>query len=201
MPSFSFIHAVKAKGWSYELKEKEGNFYSPKIDVDIRDSLGREWQCGTFQLDLQMPKRFRLSYTGSDGKEHVPVVLHRTILGSLERFMGVMLEHYKGVLPVWLSPVQARVIPLSDEHAKYAKGVLESVVVAGVRAEGDFDSGTMGAKIRNAQLQKIPYMLVVGKKEEGSGTVAVRSRSGEQKFGVKVEEFVSQVRAEAAAFR
>jgi len=195
----TLIHVVKSRGWKYEIKEKEGNFYSPKIDVDIRDSLGREWQCGTFQLDLQMPKRFKLAYTGSDGKEHTPVVLHRTILGSLERFMGVMLEHYKGVLPVWLSPVQARVIPLSDEHMGYASKVLSAVTSGGVRAEGDYASGTMGSKIRDAQLQKIPYMLVVGKKEQEAGTVAVRTRAGEQKFGVKVEEFVSQVKAEVAA--
>jgi threonyl-tRNA synthetase len=197
----TLIHVVKSRGWKYEIKEKEGNFYSPKIDVDIRDSLGREWQCGTFQLDLQMPKRFKLAYTGSDGKEHTPVVLHRTILGSLERFMGVMLEHYKGVLPVWLSPVQARVIPLSDEHVAYARKVLATISGGGVRAEGDYASGTMGSKIRDAQLQKIPYMLVVGKKEQESGTVAVRTRAGEQKFGVKTEDFVAQVRAEVAAHR
>ena len=197
----TLIRVVKSRGWSYEIKDKEGNFYSPKIDVDIRDSLGREWQCGTFQVDLQMPKRFKLAYTGSDGKEHTPVVLHRTILGSLERFMGVMLEHYKGALPVWLSPVQARVIPLSDEHTGYAKKVLATVAEGGVRVEGDFSSGTMGSKIRNAQLQKIPYMLVVGKKEEDSGTVAVRTRSGEQKFGVKATDFVAQVREEVSAHR
>ena len=197
----TLIRVVKSRGWAYEIKEKEGNFYSPKIDVDIQDSLGREWQCGTFQLDLQMPKRFKLAYTGSDGKEHTPVVLHRTILGSLERFMGVMLEHYKGVLPVWLSPVQARVIPLSDEHVDYAKSVLETLRAGGVRSEGDFASGTMGSKIRDAQLQKIPYMLVVGKKEEDSGTIAVRTRAGEQRYGVKAEDFAAQVRAEVSAYR
>jgi len=197
----TLINVVKSRGWSYEIKDKEGNFYSPKIDVDIRDSLGREWQCGTFQLDLQMPKRFKLSYTGSDGKEHTPVVLHRTILGSLERFIGVMLEHYKGVLPLWLSPVQVRVIPLSDEHVEYGQSVLVSLTGSGVRAEGDFTSGTMGAKIRNAQLQKIPYMLVVGKKEEDSKTVAIRSRSGEQTFSVKLDDFISRLRAESAAFK
>jgi threonyl-tRNA synthetase len=197
----TLIQVVKSRGWKYEIKEKEGNFYSPKIDVDIRDSLGREWQCGTFQLDLQMPKRFKLTYTGSDGKEHTPVVLHRTILGSLERFMGVMLEHYKGVLPVWLSPIQARVIPLSDEHVEYAKKVVATITSGGVRAEGDYASGTMGSKIRDAQLLKIPYMLVVGKKEQESGTVAVRTRAGEQQFGVKAEDFVAQVRADVAAYR
>ena len=197
----TLIRVVKGKGWNYEIKEKEGNFYSPKIDVDIKDSLGREWQCGTFQLDLQMPKRFKLAYTGSDGREHTPVVLHRTVLGSLERFMGIMIEHFRGALPVWLSPIQARVIPLSDEHLPYAREVLEAVRSGGVRAEGDFDSGTMGAKIRNAQLQKIPYMLVVGKKEEGSKTVAVRTRGGEQTFGVSTDDFCSRVRAESAEFR
>jgi threonyl-tRNA synthetase len=197
----TLISAVKKKGWSYEIKDKEGNFYSPKIDVDIKDSLGREWQCGTFQLDLQMPKRFKLAYTGSDGKEHTPVVLHRTILGSLERFIGIMLEHYRGALPVWLSPVQARIIPLSDEHLPYAKSVLESLVTGGVRAEGDFDSGTMGAKIRDAQLQKIPYMIVVGKKEEDSKTVAVRTRAGEQTFGVRADDFIARVASEASNFR
>ena len=196
----TLVDVVKSRGWKYEIKEKEGNFYSPKIDVDIRDSLGREWQCGTFQLDLQMPKRFKLTYTGSDGKEHTPVVLHRTILGSLERFMGVMLEHYKGVLPLWLSPVQARVIPLSDEYIGYAKKVLTTITSGGVRAEGDYASGTMGSKIRDAQLQKIPYMLVVGKKEQEAGTVAVRTRAGEQKFGVMIEDFVAQVRAKVAAY-
>ncbi|MDG7012677.1 MAG: threonine--tRNA ligase [Nitrososphaerota archaeon] len=197
----TLIRAVKSKGWPYEIKEKEGNFYSPKIDVDVKDSLGREWQCGTFQLDFQMPKRFKLSYTGSDGKEHTPVVLHRTILGSLERFMGVVLEHYRGSLPVWLSPVQARVIPLSDEHLPYATAVLSSLVSAGVRAEGDFGSGTMGGKIRDAQLQKIPYMLVVGKKEEASRSVAVRTRGGEQTFGVSVGDFAARLKEEAAAHR
>jgi threonyl-tRNA synthetase len=196
----TLVRTVKDKGWKYELKEKEGNFYAPKIDVDIKDSLGREWQCGTFQLDLQMPKRFKLSYTGPDGKEHTPVVLHRTILGSLERFVGIMLEHYKGALPVWLSPVQVKVIPLSDEHRDYATKVLESLLRSGLRAEGDFASGTMGAKIRNAQLLKIPYMLVVGKKEEESKSVAVRPRVGEQKFGVTVDDFVSRVKADAAAY-
>ena len=197
----TLINAVKGKGWSHEIKDKEGNFYSPKIDVDIRDSLGREWQCGTFQLDLQMPKRFKLAYTGSDGKEHTPVVIHRAIFGSLERFMGIMLEHYRGVLPVWLSPIQARVIPLSDEHLAYGKTVLESLLASGIRAEGDFASGTMGAKIRDAQLQKVPYMLVVGKKEEDSNTVAVRTRAGEQTFGVQLSDFASRVTAETSAHK
>ncbi|HME18873.1 MAG TPA: threonine--tRNA ligase [Nitrososphaerales archaeon] len=197
----TLIRVVKSKGWAYEIKEKEGNFYSPKIDVDIRDSLGREWQCGTFQFDLQMPKRFKLTYTGSDGKEHTPVVLHRTILGSMERFIGIMLEHYKGALPVWLSPVQVKVIPLSDDHRAYAEKVLGSLVEAGIRAEGDLASGTMGAKIRDAQLLKVPYMLVVGKKEEDAKTVAVRTREGEQRFGIQLADFLSEVKEKVASFK
>ncbi len=197
----TLVRVVKAMGMPYVTKEKEGNFYAPKIDVDIKDSLGREWQCGTFQLDLQMPKRFKLEYTGSDGKEHTPVVLHRTILGSLERFVGVMLEHYQGALPVWLSPVQVKVIPLSDEHVVYSSDILGKLKAAGVRAEGDFASGTMGGKIRRAQIQKIPYMLVIGKKEEEAQTLAVRTRTGEQKFGVTLEEFLSELKAKVAEYK
>ncbi len=194
------MRVVRARGLPYEVKEKEGNFYAPKIDVDIKDSLGREWQCGTFQLDLQMPRQFKLSYTGSDGKEHMPVVIHRTILGSLERFIGIMLEHYRGALPVWLSPIQARVIPLSDEHRMYSQKLLTALTEAGVRAVGDFESGTMGSKIRNAQIQKIPYMLVIGKKEEDANTLAIRTREGEQRFGVKLEDFVKEVKRKEKSF-
>jgi threonyl-tRNA synthetase len=196
----TLVRVVEGMGMDYEIKAKEGNFYAPKIDVDIRDSLGREWQCGTFQLDLQMPKRFKLAYTGSDGKEHTPVVLHRTILGSLERFIGIMLEHYGGALPLWVSPVQARVLPLSDDHVPYAKKVLESLVVAGVRAEGDFEQGTLNSKVRDAQLQKIPFVGVVGAKEEAAGTIAVRDRGGKQEFGVKAEDFAADVLSRSQKF-
>jgi threonyl-tRNA synthetase len=197
----TLIRVVKASGMTYVMKEKEGNFYAPKIDVDIKDSLGREWQCGTFQLDLQMPKRFRLTYTGPDGKEHTPVVLHRTILGSLERFIGIMLEHYKGLLPIWLSPVQARVVPLSDEHVEYGQRVLKTLLDGGVRAEGDFAQGTLGSKVRDAQLQKIPYVVVVGRKEEESATVAVRTRDGKNRLGIKPAEFIREVAEESASFK
>jgi threonyl-tRNA synthetase len=189
------IRVVESRGLAYEVKEKEGNFYAPKIDVDIKDSLGREWQCGTFQLDLQMPKQFNLSYTGSDGKEHTPMVLHRTICGSLERFIGIILEHYQGRLPLWLSPVQARVLPLTDDQVSYAKQVLSLLLAGGVRAEGDFEHATLNAKVRNAQLQKIPYIVVVGSKEEAASTIAVRTRDGKQQFDVKLEELVSEVKS------
>ena len=190
----TLVRVVKSKGWAYEVKPKDGSFYAPKIDVDIKDSMGREWQCGTFQLDLQMPKRFRLSYTGSDGKEHIPVVLHRTILGSLERFIGIMLEHYQGRLPLWLSPIQVRVLPVSDDDKPYATEVLAKLQAVGMRAELDIDSGTVGGKIRNAQLQKIPYMLVIGGKEKESVTVAVREREGAVQYGVRLEEFLAGAR-------
>lgn len=196
----ALLGAVKSAGMEYQVKEKEGNFYAPKIDVDIRDSLGREWQCGTFQYDLQMPKRFKLTYTGPDGKEHTPVVLHRTILGSLERFVGVMLEHYKGSLPLWVSPVQARVVPLSDDHVPYAQTVLQGIRSGGVRAEGDFSPGTLGSKVRDAQLQKIPYVVVVGGKEEENRTVAVRTRDGKNRLGLQISEFVSEVAAKTVNF-
>jgi threonyl-tRNA synthetase len=196
----TLIRVVKGKSLPHEINHNNKKINAPKIDVDIKDSLGRDWQCGTFQLDLQMPKRFRLSYTGPDGREHTPVVLHRTILGSLERFIGIMLEHYNGALPLWLSPVQVRVIPLSDEHRKYSEEVLSALIEEGVRAEGSFESGTMGSKIRDAQLVKIPYMLVIGKKEEDSNTLAVRTRQGEQRFGVKLEEFVAEIKRKEKSF-
>lgn len=195
----TLIRVVKAAGLPYEIKEKEGNFYAPKIDVDIKDSLGREWQCATAQLDLQMPKRFRLSYTGSDGKEHTPVVIHRTIYGSLERFIGILIEHYQGRFPLWLSPVQVRVLPISDETEQYAREVLERLKREGVRAEGDFQSGTIGGKVRDAQLQKIPYMVVVGSKEKESGTVAVRTREGDVRYGVPMEKFLEEFKRRVEA--
>ena len=191
----TLVRVVKEMGLSYEVKEKEGNFYAPKIDVDIKDSLGREWQCATFQLDLQMPKRFKLTYTGTDGKEHTPVVLHRTIIGTLERFVGVLLEHYKGKLPLWLSPVQVVVIPIADENRAYAEKVLGSLVSSGIRAEADLESGTMNSKIKVAQLQKVPYMVVVGGKEEAASTLAVRTRDGEKEFGVSPEQFASRLKS------
>ena len=186
--------AVEAKGLKYEIKDKEGGFYAPKIDVDIQDSMGRAWQCATFQLDFQMPKRFKLAYTGSDGKEHRPVVIHRTIIGTLERFIGILIEHYQGKFPLWLSPVQASVLPISDENEPYAREVLGSLRQEGIRAEGDFQSGTIGGKIRDAQLQKIPYILVIGSKERESSTLAVRTREGEVRYGVKMEDFLGEFR-------
>ena len=194
------VDSVKAKGLEPVIRDKEGAFYGPKIDVDVKDSMGREWQCATIQLDFQMPERFKLTYTGADGQEHTPAVIHRVIYGSIERFIGILLEHYNGKLPVWISPVQARVIPLSDEYRKYAQEILSRMQMAGIRAEGDFESGTMGGKIRNAQLQKIPYSIVIGKKEKESNTLAVRTREGEQKFGVDFTKFIIEVKQKEEIF-
>jgi threonyl-tRNA synthetase len=196
----TLIRVLNQQGLSYEVREKDGSFYAPKIDVDIKDSLGREWQCATFQLDLQMPKRFRLTYTGQDGKEHTPVVLHRTILGALERFIGILIEHYQGKFPVWVSPVQVRILPVSDNDKDYSLEVLEKLRGAGIRTEIDLDSGTVGGKIRNAQLQKLPYMLVIGGKEKESGTVAVRGRDGDVRYGVKVEDLLAELHEKIASF-
>jgi threonyl-tRNA synthetase len=196
----SLKKVVTARGLSYTLKEKEGAFYGPKIDVDIKDSIGREWQCATIQLDYQQPRRFQLSYTGPDGKEHTPVVIHRVVYGSLERFIGILTEHYQGKFPLWVSPVQVRVLSVSDESRDYAQEVLQNLKAAGIRTEGDLESGTIGGKIRNAQLQKVPFMVVIGAKEKEAGTLAVRSRDGEVTYGVKREEFVAQLRKKIEAF-
>lgn len=194
------IDAVRRNGINPEIKEKEGAFYGPKIDVDIKDSLGRDWQCSTIQLDFQMPKRFALKYSGADGKEHTPVVIHRVIYGSLERFIGIITEHYQGKFPVWLSPVQVRVIPISDANVGYAEEVSNFLSRSEVRVERDFESGTIGSKIRNAQLQKIPYMLVIGQKEQEGKTVAVRTRDGKVRYGVKLEDFLDELRKKVESF-
>ncbi|MDE1851021.1 MAG: threonine--tRNA ligase [Candidatus Micrarchaeota archaeon] len=188
--------ALDSEGIKYTVMEKDGAFYGPKIDVDIKDSLGREWQCGTIQADMQMPKKFRLSYTGEDGKEHTPVVLHRAILGSLERFIGIIIEHYQGKFPTWLAPVQVRVMSISEGANAYAEAVFEKLRGASIRTEADISDKTLEYKIRDAQLMKVPYMLIVGSKEVEANTVAVRARSGGQKFGVKIEDFIEKMKAE-----
>jgi len=196
----ALANAVRAKGIKPVMKEKEGAFYGPKIDIDVTDSIGRDWQSATIQLDMQMPARFKLSYTGADGQEHTPVVIHRVIYGSLERFIGLILEHFKGKLPVWISPIQARVLPLSDDYSGYAQKVLERLTDAGVRAEGDFESGTISYKVRSAQVQKIPYIIVIGEREEKGKRIAVRTRDGRVKHGVKISELIKEVSQKKARF-
>lgn len=180
--------ALEAKKMKYELKEKEGAFYGPKIDFDVKDSMGREWQCATIQLDYQLPPRFNLEYTGEDGKQHTPAVIHRVIYGSLERFLGVLIEHCQGRFPLWLAPVQVRVISVSEQSNAYAKNICDELRKKRIRSEPDVSDKTLEYKIREAQLQKIPIMLVLGKKELESGTLTVRSRDGKQRRDVKLDE-------------
>jgi len=188
--------ALKKNGMEFEIKEKEGAFYGPKIDFDIKDSIGREWQCATIQLDYQLPQRFGLEYTGEDGKQHTPIVIHRVIYGSLERFIGVLTEHVQGKFPTWLAPVQIRVITISEHANKYAEGIYKKIRKDGIRAELDISDKTLDYKIREAQNQKIPYMLILGKKEVEGEKISVRSRSGKQKMGVTLDEFLSSIKSE-----
>jgi threonyl-tRNA synthetase len=168
--------ALEANGLAYEVKEGEGAFYGPKIDVDIQDALGRPWQLNTTQLDFQMPERFELEYIGEDGHPHRPVMVHRAIYGTYERFIAVLVEHYAGAFPLWLAPVQAVVVPIADRHNDYARSVAAELVKAGFRVEVDERRETMRAKIRDAQAQQVPYMLVVGDRDQEGGTVSVRER-------------------------
>jgi len=190
--------ALKSLGLDYEVKEGEGAFYGPKIDGDVTDSMGRSWQCLTIQLDYQLPRRFNLEYTGEDGKPKVPVVIHRAILGSIERFAGVLIEHYQGKFPTWLAPVQIEVIPISEQVNTYAERVLRTLREKGFRVKLNDSDRTLEYKIRDAQLMKIPYMVILGKKEEANGTITVRTRGNSQKGDVKLEEFVERLAKEVA---
>jgi threonyl-tRNA synthetase len=191
--------ALSKKGMVYTLKEGEGAFYGPKIDFDIKDAIGRDWQCATIQLDFQMPERFNATFEGEDGSKHFPIMIHRAILGSLERFIGVLVEHFAGKLPLWLSPIQVKILTVTDKHNVYAERVLEDLENKGIRAEIDFKSDTMGKKIRNAQLEKINYILVLGDKESENGTVNVRTRDGVVHGELKLESFISKVLEEISS--
>ena len=185
-------------GDDYEVNEGDGAFYGPKIDFQVSDALGRWWQLGTIQLDYQMPDRFELAYVGADGEEHRPVMIHRAMLGSIERFLGILIEHTAGAFPLWLAPVQAVVLPLSEKFLDYGRTVHTRLAEAGLRAELDTRDEKLGFKIREAQLQKVPYMLVVGGREEENGTVSVRLRTGEDLGGMSVEELVARVEERVA---
>lgn len=188
--------AVEEMGKTYVINEGDGAFYGPKLDFHLSDSLGRTWQCGTIQLDMQLPERFELEYTGPDGEKHRPVMIHRVVLGSIERFIGVITEHFAGAFPLWLAPRQVIVLPIADRHFEAADAVREKLAAIGVRAEVDSRSEKLGYKLREAQLQKIPYMLVVGDKEAADGTVSVRKR-GEGDIGsMSVEEFMTLAKAD-----
>jgi threonyl-tRNA synthetase len=187
----SLVKALDVRAISYERMEGEAVFYGPKIDIKIKDALGRAWQCTTIQFDFNLPERFDMSYVGEDGRDHRPYMVHRALLGSLERFFGVLVEHYGGAFPVWLSPVQAILIPIADRHVDYAQSVVEQLRAAGLRAEVDISSERMRAKIRDAQMQKIPYMLVVGDREAEAGQVNLRLRDGNVPGAMSVGEFVA----------
>ena len=197
----SLRQALERAGQPYMVEEGEGAFYGPKIDFDITDALGRKWQCGTIQLDYQMPARFDLKYVGADNAEHTPVVIHRAIFGSFERFIGILIEHFAGAFPLWMAPLQVTVLPIADRHADYARQVLARLQAAGLRASVDDRQEKVNYKIREAQLQKIPYMLVVGDKEAAEGQVAVRSRAKGDLGATPLETFVTEALAEVAEKR
>jgi threonyl-tRNA synthetase len=189
--------ALDRQGREYELNPGDGAFYGPKIDFHVTDALGRSWQCGTCQLDFQMPERFELGYVGADDATHRPVMIHRALLGSMERFAGILIEHYAGRFPVWLAPVQAIVLPVSDRHNEYAEGLVAELREAGVRVEIDARSESVGKKIRDAELGRYPYMLVVGDREQEAGAVAVRSHEQGELGAIPVTDFAARVRAES----
>ncbi len=190
--------AVRAAGQAFTLSPGEGAFYGPKLEFHVTDALGRQWQCATVQLDWNLPERFDLSYVGADGRAHRPVMIHRAILGSLERFVGILIEHFAGAFPTWLAPVQAVVLPLADRHTEYARRVGEALAAAGLRGEVDARPEKIRYRIRQAQVQQVPYMLIVGDREAEQGTVAVRSRRGGELGPEGLEGFVAALRREVA---
>ncbi len=195
----SLKQALEAARQPYTINAGDGAFYGPKLDFDITDAIGRKWQCATIQLDYQMPERFDLKYVGADNTEHRPVVIHRAIFGSFERFIAILIEHYAGAFPLWLAPVQVVVLPIADRHVEYARRVREQLAQAGLRVELDERQEKIGYKIREAQLQKIPYMLVTGDREAAEGTVSVRSRTGGDQGSRPVEDFISAALTEIAS--
>ncbi|MGH9278661.1 MAG: threonine--tRNA ligase [Acidimicrobiales bacterium] len=196
MATDALIQAIDGSGLPYVIAEGEGAFYGPKIDIHIRDAIGRRWQLSTLQVDFQMGKRFGLTYVGPDNAHHAPIMVHRALFGSIERFFGILVEHYAGAFPTWLAPVQARVLPVSTDHQPYAGEVVERLRAAGLRADAEEADDTIGARIRRAKLAKIPYVLVVGGEDVAAGTVGVNPRGAAVERGVPVETFVARVRDE-----
>jgi threonyl-tRNA synthetase len=189
---------LEQRGMEYVINPGDGAFYGPKIDFHLEDAIGRTWQCGTIQLDYQMPERFELEYTGADGLKHRPIMIHRVAFGSIERFIGILTEHYAGAFPAWLAPVQVRVLSITDRSRDYAQRVMGALQKQGFRAESDFRNEKIGYKIREAQLMKIPYMIIVGDKEAECGNVSVRTRTGdESKMGL--DTFIEKLSRDIAS--
>lgn len=196
MATNGLIEALKQKNMEYEINEGDGAFYGPKIDFHIKDCLGRSWQCGTIQLDFQLPERFDLTYIGEDGEKHRPVMLHRVIFGSIERFIGILIEHFAGAFPVWLSPVQVKILPIADAQIEYANKVAEQLKKYNIRVEIDDRNEKIGYKIREAQLQKVPYMLVLGEKEVKENNISVRDRKEGDLGSISIDKFISKIKEE-----
>lgn len=190
------VNALKAAKLDYKVNEGDGAFYGPKIDFHLKDCIGRTWQCGTIQLDFQLPERFDLTYVGADGEKHRPVMVHRVVFGSIERFIGILIEHYAGAFPTWLAPVQVRVLNITDAQIDYVNNIVDKLKDAGIRVEKDIRNEKIGYKIREAQLQKIPYMIVIGDKEMSEGSVAVRSRKDGDIGAMNLDDFIFKINAE-----
>jgi threonyl-tRNA synthetase len=193
--------ALADSGMTYEINEGDGAFYGPKIDFKLKDALKRKWQCATIQCDFTLPDRFDLSYIGADGEKHRPVMLHRVILGAIERFMGVLIEHHAGAFPVWLAPVQAMIVTVTDPYIPYGEEVFKRLIDAGIRVEKDFRNEKLGYKIREAQMQKIPFMLVIGEKEMEAGRIAPRQRDGKNLGLMDIGDFIDMVKGKCAAYQ
>ena len=188
--------ALEERGLAYKVNEGDGAFYGPKIDFHLRDCIGRTWQCGTIQLDFQLPERFDISYIGPDGEKHRPVMIHRVVFGSIERFIGILIEQYAGAFPTWLAPVQVRIMNITDSSAEYVKSLEEKLKDANIRVETDLRNEKIGYKIREAQLQKVPYMIVIGEKEMNEGKIAVRSRIDGDLGVMDLEDFIGKIKEE-----
>lgn len=196
MAENSLKEALNEGGLDYKINEGDGAFYGPKIDFHIEDSLGRSWQCGTIQLDFQLPQRFELEYIGRDGKKHRPIVIHRVIFGSIERFIGILIEHFAGKFPVWLSPIQVKVLPISDKFMDYSKEVMDKLRKAGIRCEIDARNGKTNYKIREARNERVPYMIIIGEKEKTRGDISIRSRKNGDEGSTSLKEFIARVQKE-----
>jgi threonyl-tRNA synthetase len=192
---------LELTGKEYVINEGDGAFYGPKIDFHLEDSMGRTWQCGSIQLDFQLPLRFGAEYIGADGERHRPIMIHRVVFGSIERFIGILIEHYAGKFPLWLAPVQVKVLPISDRFFSYGEEMMHALKNNGIRSEIDSRNEKIGYKIREAQLDKVPYMVVVGQKEMEGGTVSVRKSDSKDLEQMEMSEFIERLKSEMAVDR